>query len=122
MRDMEDDEQETLYQYECRLHEDPYPTEIVEAESRADAQMYYAEHFMLDAVLQRKVRCVQRGKPHVQLSGTDGNVFSIIGLVSNALKHAGQEDRAAEFRHRATNAKSYTDIIGSLVHEYVDVS
>lgn len=35
-------------------------------------------------------------KPTVQLSGTDGNVFSIIGNVSRALKKDGQRDKAGE--------------------------
>jgi hypothetical protein len=58
-------------------------------------------------------------KPFVQLSGEDGNVFSIIGRVSKALKRAGQPDKAKEWVAKATLQKSYDDVL-MLVHDYVD--
>ena len=60
-------------------------------------------------------------KPVCNLIGQDGNVFNIIGLVSKALKRAGQADKAAEFSSRAFNAGSYDEVL-SLCHEYVDVN
>ena len=59
-------------------------------------------------------------KPRVELVGTDGNVFAIIGKVHRALKRAGQTDKATEFINRATSAKSYDEVL-QLVFEYVEV-
>lgn len=59
-------------------------------------------------------------KPTVRLSGTDSNVFSIIGLVQRALKRAGQADRADEFRKKAFNSGSYDKVL-QLAMEYCDV-
>lgn len=59
-------------------------------------------------------------KPIVKLTGTDGNVFSIIGRVSKALKKAGLEDKADSFRNKALSAKSY-DMVLQLAMEYCEV-
>lgn len=59
-------------------------------------------------------------KPTCQLSGTDGNVFAVIAAVRFALREAGLDDRAHEFRERAFAAASYEDVL-RLVHEYVEV-
>ena len=50
-------------------------------------------------------------KPFVQLTGEDGNVFSIIACVSKALNRVGQEDKAEEFRTKAFNAESYDAVL-----------
>lgn len=59
-------------------------------------------------------------KPVCQLSGEDGNVFSIIGRVSKTLKRAGQYDKAEEFKDKATHAHSYDEVL-QLCFEYVEV-
>ena len=59
-------------------------------------------------------------KPKVKLVGTDGNVFSIIGRVSRALKDAKQPDRATEFCQKAMTAHSYDEVL-RLCFDYVDV-
>jgi len=59
-------------------------------------------------------------KPVCQLTGTDGNVFSIIGLVSQSLKRDGQRDRAKEFETKAFGSGSY-DAVLTLCHDYVEV-
>lgn len=59
-------------------------------------------------------------KPACKLVGTDGNVFSIIGRVKQALKKAGQDDRASEFVKRAFAAGSYDEVL-ALCTDYVDV-
>ncbi|MBI2192051.1 MAG: hypothetical protein HYU36_08710 [Planctomycetes bacterium] len=59
-------------------------------------------------------------RPACKLVGTDGNVFSIIGRVKQALKKAGQEDRAREFVEKAFQAKSYNEVL-ALCTDYVDV-
>lgn len=58
--------------------------------------------------------------PKCKLVGTDGNVFSIIGRVSQALQRAGQRDKATEFQKRAFESHSY-DAVLTLCHEYVEV-
>jgi hypothetical protein len=37
----------------------------------------------------------------VQLTGTDGNAFALIGTVSRAMKRAGHGDKVEEFRTEA---------------------
>jgi hypothetical protein len=59
-------------------------------------------------------------KPICKLIGTDGNVFSIIGRVRDALRKAGQEDRASEFVEKAFGAGSYDGVL-QLCLEYVEV-
>lgn len=60
------------------------------------------------------------GRVAVTLTGEDGNVFNIIGLVSAALCDAGQDDVAAEFRARAFGAHSYDEVL-SVVLEFCEV-
>jgi len=60
-------------------------------------------------------------KPKVKLTGYDGNAFSIIGRVSEALKKAGQTDKAEEFQRKAFASPSY-DALLNLTHDYVRVS
>ncbi len=57
----------------------------------------------------------------VKLVGEDGNVFSIIGKVSKALKRAGKKELASEFVDLAFASGSYDEVI-QLVMEYVEVS
>jgi hypothetical protein len=60
-------------------------------------------------------------KPKVRLTGKDGNVFNIIGLVSRALKNAGMAKEAAEFRTKAFGAGSYDEVL-QLAMDYAEVS
>ena len=57
----------------------------------------------------------------VQLVGLDGNVFSIIGRVTRALRRAGHGELAVEFRTAAMQQHSYDDVLG-LVMQYVDAT
>jgi hypothetical protein len=59
-------------------------------------------------------------KPRCRLTGTDGNVFAVIGFVRRALRNAGQIERAREFVERAGAARSYDEVL-RLCFEYVDV-
>lgn len=63
---------------------------------------------------------IKSSKPVCQLSGTDGNVFSIIGKVSATLKRAGQKEKSEEFLKRAREQDSYDDVL-MLVNDYVEV-
>jgi hypothetical protein len=47
----------------------------------------------------------------VQLSNSDGNVFSIIGTVSMALKRAGHKEAAKEFSAAALKCRSYDEVL-----------
>lgn len=59
-------------------------------------------------------------RPKVQLTGEDGNVFGIIGLVARALRDADLPDQAKEFTQKAMSAESYNHVLG-LCSEYVEV-
>ena len=59
-------------------------------------------------------------KPVCRLVGTDGNIFAVIGRVREALRQAGQADRAAAFVQRAFRAGSYDEVL-RLCMEYVEV-
>ena len=59
-------------------------------------------------------------KPSCKLIGEDGNVFSIIGSVSKALKRSGQPEKATEFTNKAFSAESYDKVL-QLAMEYVEV-
>lgn len=47
----------------------------------------------------------------VQLSGTDGNVFAIIGRVKQALERAGHREEAKAFTAAAFRAESYDAVL-----------
>lgn len=57
----------------------------------------------------------------VRLTGTDGNVFSVIGNVSRALRRAGHPETATEFSTAAMSCESY-DAVLRLAMQTVDVS
>ena len=59
-------------------------------------------------------------KPICKLTGQDGNVFNIIGLVKSALNKAGLKIEAEEFQDKALSASSYDEVL-QLCHEYVKV-
>jgi hypothetical protein len=59
-------------------------------------------------------------KPIVKLSGQDGNVFNVVGLVTMTLKEAGHRDKAKEFSSKAFQCESY-DAVLQLCFEYVEV-
>ena len=59
-------------------------------------------------------------KPRVKLSGTNGNVFSIIGKVVGALKDAGKFDDAKAFNEKALKKDSYGGVL-RLAFKYADV-
>lgn len=59
-------------------------------------------------------------KPFVQLTGKDGNAFSVIGRVSGVLKQEGFLEEANEFTERAFDCGSYDELL-RLVPEYCEV-
>lgn len=60
-------------------------------------------------------------KPVCQLSGQDGNVFNIIGIVSKTLVRAGQREQAEEFKKKAFSSGSYDEVL-ALCFDYVEVN
>jgi len=60
-------------------------------------------------------------KPECQLTGQDGNVFSIIGRVSKTLKKAGMPEKAKEFTEKAFKSGSYDEVL-RLCSDYVEVA
>jgi len=60
------------------------------------------------------------GKPICKLIGTDGNVFALGGRVSQALKKAGEKEKAKEFSQKLFRCGSYDEAL-ALMGEYVDI-
>lgn len=60
-------------------------------------------------------------RPKVRLTGTDGNVFALLGRCSQALRQAGQADQARELQAKVMSAESY-DAALILMMEYVEAS
>lgn len=54
---------------------------------------------------------VTRPDVHVQLAGTDGNAFMVIGRVTAALKRAGLRDAADRFASDAMDSGSYDALL-----------
>ena len=59
-------------------------------------------------------------KPIVKLTGTDGNVFALLGTYTKALKRADQPAQARELAAKVLAAKSYGEAL-QLMMQYVDV-
>jgi hypothetical protein len=59
-------------------------------------------------------------KPKVKLLGRDGNIFSVVGAASKALRKAGQEEKATEMRGLVFSSQSYHAALG-VIMRYVDV-
>ena len=59
-------------------------------------------------------------KPRCKLIGQDGNVFNVIGIVSQTLKRDGKRQEAKEFVEKAYNASSYNEVL-ILTMEYIQV-
>ena len=60
-------------------------------------------------------------KPEVQRTGTDGNVFAIIGTVARTLRNVGMKAEATELTNKALSSESY-DAVLRLAMTYCDVS
>lgn len=60
-------------------------------------------------------------KPKVQLTGTDGNAFAILGKVISALKGAGySQEEVAEFKKEAMSG-DYNHLLATAM-DWVDVN
>lgn len=65
-------------------------------------------------------RTPDRRRPLCELVGDDGNVFSIIARVREALRGAGQEEKASEFMQHVFQSGSFDEIL-RLCKEYGEV-
>jgi len=63
---------------------------------------------------------VERPRPVVQLVGTDGNAFAVLGKVLRALREAGWSQAEIDaFKAEATSG-NYDHLLGTVM-EYLDV-
>jgi hypothetical protein len=68
-----------------------------------------------------EVKATLETKPKVKLVGTDGNIFALTGKCSQALRSAGQSEKAKEMAGKVFASKSYHEALAILC-EYVEVS
>lgn len=64
---------------------------------------------------------IKRDDVHVQLTGTDGNVFALLGRCTKALRRAGYADTATELTNAVLNSGSYAEALNHM-SEAVEVS
>lgn len=56
----------------------------------------------------------------VQLTGQDGNVFNLMGIVIRALRNNGSGDEVDDFISEVTSSKSYHEALAVMM-QWVDV-
>lgn len=59
-------------------------------------------------------------KPECRLIGENGNIFNLMGIASNTLKHHGMREQAEEMKARIRESKSYDDAI-QIIMDYVKI-
>ena len=60
-------------------------------------------------------------KPDAPLIGADGNIFSLMGIASRALKRSGMREEATEMCERITSSGSYDQAL-TIIGEYVNIT
>jgi len=60
-------------------------------------------------------------KPKVKLTGTDGNVFALLGRCVDVLKKAKLRNEAKELQAKVFKSHSYEEALG-LMSDYCEVS
>ena len=60
-------------------------------------------------------------KPDCPLIGTDGNIFHLMGKVSETLRKNGQQEQAEEMRNRIFQCQSYDSAL-SIIGDYVNIT
>lgn len=60
-------------------------------------------------------------KPSVRLTGTDGNIFSLLGLASRTLKQAGLASQVEGLEAEVFAAESYHEAL-VIIQRYVQAS
>ena len=69
----------------------------------------------------RQKRRKKMTKPRCKLTGTDGNVFALVGKVRECLRKAKQGDQAALMTKEVFASGSYGEALG-IMSKYVDIS
>jgi hypothetical protein len=59
-------------------------------------------------------------KPVVKLIGEDGNIFSIMGKCTKALKIVGQNEQAKELTEKIFSSSSYDEAL-QICMQYIEV-
>lgn len=59
-------------------------------------------------------------KPICYLSGTDGNIYSLVSVATHALKQARLRATADEMKARVLKCESYAEAL-AIISEYVEV-
>jgi hypothetical protein len=59
-------------------------------------------------------------KPKAQIIGANGNVFSLLGICSAALKSADQRESAVEMKNRVLSCGSYSEAL-EIMSEYCEL-
>lgn len=57
---------------------------------------------------------------HINLNGSDGNIFVVIGRPPEILKRDEQRDKANKMKNRVIKQKSYEDAL-KVIGEYVEI-
>lgn len=60
-------------------------------------------------------------KPDCPLIGTDGNIFHLMGKVSETLRKNGQQEQAEEMRNRIFQCQSYDSAL-CIIGDYVNIT
>lgn len=56
----------------------------------------------------------------IDLNGSDGDIFVVIGRAAEILKQNEQRDKANEMKNRVIKQKSYDDAL-KVINEYVEI-
>ena len=59
-------------------------------------------------------------KPRCKLIGEDGNIFNLLGIASQTLRHIGLPDQSKEMAKRVMLSGSYNEAL-AIIGEYVEV-
>ena len=59
-------------------------------------------------------------KPRVKLVGTDGNIFAVLGVAVNALREAGQAEKADELKEKVFHLRGDYYQALAIILDYVD--
>ncbi len=59
-------------------------------------------------------------KPVCKITGTDGNIFALLGRITSTLKKAGQASKVEEVTQKVFACNSYEQALG-VFEDYVEV-
>lgn len=59
-------------------------------------------------------------KPKCELIGQNGNIFNLVGIASQGMRHAGQGDKVKELQSRVMKCGSYGEAL-DIIKEYVEI-